>query len=144
MITEWDERFIGLAYHISNWSKDPSTKCGAIIVDKQHRVISLGFNGFPAGFADDYSLWNDRESKLGIVIHAEENAILFSKRDLGGCTIYTVPMPPCSRCASKIAQAGIIRVVAPESTSEQFHRWGNSFLLAGQIYEKLGIELELI
>ena len=118
MITDWDKRFIEQAKLIASWSKDPSTKCGCVIVDKYHRVIGQGYNGFPSGFPDDFDLWNNRETKLDLVIHAEENAILFSKRDLVGCTIYTVPMPPCSRCAGKIAQAGIRRVVAPRASKE--------------------------
>ena len=140
----WDRRFIELANLVGSWSKDPSTKCGAVIVDNQHRVISVGFNGFPSKFPDDPKLWNDRETKLNLVLHAEENAILFSKQDLSGCTIYTIPMPPCSRCASKIAQAGIIRVVAPRPNVEQARRWNDSFLLAQTIYKELDIELELI
>jgi dCMP deaminase len=43
----WDLRFLTLAKTVSTWSKDPSTKVGAVIVDKNRRVVSLGYNGFP-------------------------------------------------------------------------------------------------
>ena len=53
MLDKWDMRFLALAEHISEWSKDPSTQVGAVIThSRSKRVISLGFNGFPAGVED--------------------------------------------------------------------------------------------
>ena len=48
-------------------------------------------------------------------MHAELNAILFSRERLDGCTLYTIPMPPCDRCAAAIIQSGISKVVFPNS-----------------------------
>ena len=48
----WDARFLELAHHESRWSKDPSTKVGAVIANDQHQVLSLGYNGFPRGVED--------------------------------------------------------------------------------------------
>ena len=48
----WDTRFIDLAKLVSTWSKDPSTKVGAVITDDNNRVISLGYNGFPKNIQD--------------------------------------------------------------------------------------------
>src|SRR4030067_2638115 len=106
MNNKWDLRFINLAYHISNWSKDPSTKCGAVITHG-NRIVSLGFNGFPAGVLDHDDRLLDRELKYKMVLHAEVNALLFAGTDLSDCTLYVVPMAPCSRCAAQIIQSGI-------------------------------------
>ena len=107
-MADWHKRFLTLAEHIAGWSKDPSTKVGAVIVDQQRRIVSTGYNGFPQGVVDNPQL--PRERKLMRTLHAEANAILFAKRDLSGCTIY-VTHHPCAHCAAMIIQAGIKRVV---------------------------------
>lgn len=43
---KWHKRFYDLAVHVSAWSKDPSTKVGACVVNDDNQVLSLGFNGF--------------------------------------------------------------------------------------------------
>lgn len=140
--TWWDRFGLDLARVVAGRSKDPSTKCGAIIMDAQHRVVSTGYNEFPRGVHDDASMLQVREVKLALTIHAEEKAILFAQRDLSGCTAYVWPMPPCSGCAAKLAQAGIVRVVTIAPTSDQFDRWGKSFALADWVYRQAGIEYE--
>lgn len=59
---KWVKRFIELAYLVSSWSKDPSSKCGAVIT-KGKKIISVGFNGFPAGTIDAKNLYENREIK---------------------------------------------------------------------------------
>ena len=49
--TKWDNRFLVLAKLIGSWSKDPSTKVGAVIVDEDNKIVSLGYNGFPKKFS---------------------------------------------------------------------------------------------
>jgi dCMP deaminase len=87
---KWHNRFLDLAKFISGWSKDPSTKVGAVIVDKNKRIVSVGYNGFPKDVKDDNRLY-DRESKYLIIIHAEINAILFANKSLDDCILYTYP-----------------------------------------------------
>jgi len=50
---KWDIRFLDLAKLVSTWSKDPSTKIGAVITDRDNKIVSLGYNGFPKKVADD-------------------------------------------------------------------------------------------
>lgn len=140
-MNKWDLRFLNLAEHISQWSKDPSTKVGCCIADDKNRVVSLGYNGFPRGVDDDEALLNDREIKLQRVIHAEPNAILFAKQDLTGCTIYTYPFQPCARCTTIIIQSGIKRVVAPECSDELKERWKESIEISEQMFKEAGVEL---
>ena len=133
---KWDVRFLNLAKHVSTWSKDPSTKVGAVIVDIYKRVVSVGFNGYPRGIPDN-GLEN-REEKYAKVLHAEINAILFSQRSLEGCTIYVYPMAPCSQCASTIVQSGITRVVTVRPTDKLIERWGEKIKIAEDIIKDSG------
>lgn len=138
---KWDDRFLGLARFVASWSKDPSTQVGAVIVDRDKRVVSVGYNGFPKGVDDNPELYNDREYKYEHIVHGEVNAILFAGRDLSGHTLYTVPFMPCSRCAAMIIQTGIIRVVAPLSDNP---RWKESFERTTTLFKNAGVQLDII
>jgi len=119
-LEKWDARFITLAEHIASWSRDPSTKVGAVIVDEDKRVVSLGYNGFPKGVQDTPDRYANREVKYRMVCHAERNAILFARRDLTGCILYTTFFP-CAACAGMIIQAGIDEVVTIARSADE--RW---------------------
>ena len=112
---KWDEYFMGIAKLSALRSKDPSTQVGACIVDQNHKVVSIGYNGMPRGVDDDKIPWGHGEgldSKYLYVCHAEFNAIL-NTRDgsaLSGCTIY-VTLFPCNECAKAIVQTGIKHIV---------------------------------
>lgn len=138
---KWDKRFIDLAQHVSAWSKDPSTKVGAVIVDDNRRIVSVGYNGFPAGVNDEPERYENREIKYEMIIHGEINAILFANRDLHNCTLYTWPFMPCSRCASIVTQKGINRVVAPVNKDP---RWEKSFALSKNIFSEAQVKLDLV
>jgi len=96
----WDVFYLGLAEFMSTASKDPSTKVGAVVVDKYNAAIGLGYNGFAPGVADTEERLNNRELKYKLVVHGEINAMNFAQRDLHGCTLYTWPFMPCSVCAA--------------------------------------------
>ena len=119
---KWDRRFLKIAESISEWSKDPSTKVGAIITN-DIKIISMGYNGLPQSTPDYPEILNVREVKYQYIIHAEGNAVLSAKQDLKGCTIYTSPFLPCPRCASILVQSGISRVVSSKCKNE---RWKQS------------------
>lgn len=119
--TKWVSRFLGMAEHVSSWSKDPSTKVGAVIA-KDKRIVSLGFNGFPENTNDSMDIYEDRERKYLRVLHAEANAILFSKADLRDCQLYATHFP-CCQCAALIIQSGISEVYAPFQSKEFMDRW---------------------
>ena len=80
MASKWDLRFIDLARHISEWSKDPSTKVGCVIVGEDREIRSTGFNGFPRGIDDTSERLGDRNQKYPMICHAEENAIMHAAR----------------------------------------------------------------
>ena len=116
---KWDLRFLDLSKHISSWSKDPSTKVGAVIT-KDNKILSVGYNGLPQNVDDDINILNNREEKYKYVIHAEMNAILTCSTSIKDATIYTYPFLPCTNCASMIVQSGIKRVVSLECSNP---RW---------------------
>ena len=132
---EWDKRFLAMAELVAGWSKDPSTKVGAVIVDDRRRVVSVGYNGFPVGVSDDSRL-DIRETKYKIVVHAECNALLFAPKDLTNCTIYTHPFMPCPQCAGMIIQSGIGRVVSYESDNG---RWKEDFELSRHMFKEANV-----
>jgi len=124
---KWDLRFLEMAKLVSTFSKDPSTKCGAVIVRANNTVQSVGFNGFPAIMEDVEEHYQHRGEKLSRIIHAEVNALMFAKDSTGGSSLYTYPMPCCDRCIVQMLQAGISRFVFPKPTEEQVIRWGSAF-----------------
>ena len=137
-MTNWDHRFLTMAQLVAGWSKDPSTKVGSVITDGK-RIVSLGFNGFPAGTDDDPSIYDDRERKYRRVLHAEQNAMSFAKRDLTGCTIY-ITHPPCARCAAQIVQEGIKRVVCPPPSTDFLTRWKDDMTEALAMFNESNVD----
>jgi dCMP deaminase len=138
--SKWHSRFLNLAELVAGWSKDPSTKVGAVITDNQNRVISLGYNGFARDVEDSEERLNTRLLKYEFVIHAEQNAILFANRDLEDCNIYTYPFQPCNKCASLIVQAGIKRVFSYSASEEHLKRWDQSFKISRSIMKEGGVQ----
>ena len=139
-MNKWTQRFLQQARLVASWSKDPSTKVGAIISDG-NRVVSQGFNGYPTGL-DDHDM-NDREIKYLKTIHAEENAILFANRDLTGCTIHVTHLP-CPNCTAKIIQVGIKHVVAPRPDADYLSRWGEKVALSLSMFTEAGVKVEQV
>ena len=140
MENNWHNKHMRLARAVASYSKDPSTKVGAVIADSKNRLVSLGFNGFPRGIDDDPSRLEDRETKYKLVLHAEENALLFAQRSLDGCTIYTWPFPPCTHCALLIIQSGIKTIVAPTLRGELKERWGKQVAEAKKLFKEARVE----
>lgn len=139
---KWDRRFLELARFVSEWSKDPSTKVGAVIADPMNRVVSVGFNGLPRRVQDFPDRIVDREKKLRMIVHADMNALMFAQRSLVGCTMYTWPAIPCSQCAASIIQAGIVRVVSVGLLPEP--RWADSNESTQVMFTEAGIRLEVL
>ena len=112
----WDDYFMGVALLAAKRSKDPNTQVGACIVNKEHIILSTGYNGLPVGCSDDTYPWareaeDPMQTKYPYVVHAELNAILNSGgKSLAGATIY-VALFPCNECAKAIIQAGIKTIV---------------------------------
>ena len=111
----WDEYFMGMAVLSSLRSKDPSTQVGAVIVNEDKKVVSIGYNGMPRHIDDACLTWEKGEglnSKYLYVCHAELNAVLNARNgaSLNNCTVY-VTLFPCNECTKALIQVGIKEVV---------------------------------
>src|SRR5690625_4636871 len=131
---KWDARFCELAKFVSEWSKDPNAKVGAIIFSKRGGDISIGYNGFPMGVEDSAERLQDREMKLELVVHAEQNALIAAGSRSMGSTLYVWGKPICARCAGSIIQAGVKRVVALNPDVDATSNWHETGLVAHQIF----------
>jgi dCMP deaminase len=141
MTSKWALRFNQMAELVASWSKDPSTQVGAVIA-RQNKIISVGFNGYPHGISDSAET-DEREMKYLKTLHAEENAILFAKRDLDGCEIYVTHFP-CPNCAAKIIQTGITAVYCPEQDDEFLSRWGEKIQVSLDMFKQAGVSVNWI
>jgi dCMP deaminase len=137
---KWDRRFLALAEHVAQWSKDPSTKVGAVIADEKNRVVSIGYNGFPRGVQDSPARLKNREMKYKFVVHGDLNAIMSAQRSVANCRIYVVPFMPCSTCAGAVIQAGISEVIAPKYENP---RWIEDLKVSKTMFKEAGIKLTL-
>ena len=145
MSEKWDVRFVKLAMHIANWSKDPSTKVGCVVVGEDREIRSTGFNGFPRGIKDDEERLLDREQKYPLICHAEENAIMHAARigvSLKGSTAY-VTWPPCSRCTRSLIQSGIKEIIYP-TPGEIPERWIEDFNISNSMISEAGVIVRTI
>lgn len=144
---KWDKRFMRLAIEISSWSKDPSTKVGAVVVNDDRRILATGYNGFPRGIVDTEERLNDRDEKYPRIIHAELNCLmnaLYSGVSVRDSTIYVYGLPICSECTKSVIQSGVSRVVitypelAPDRWKEQWDQW------SAPMYKEAGVQMTFI
>lgn len=133
-----------IAREVRTWSKDPSTKVGAVIVHPATRVIqATGYNGFPRGVLDSEDRLNDRDVKLAFTCHAELNAILNAARcgvQIDGSTLYCCGLPPCIGCAKAIIQAGIRRVVVETLVAPE--RWRGECDIALNLLREASVSVQ--
>ncbi len=114
----WHSYFMSIAILSAFRSKDRKTQNGACIVDRDNRIIGIGYNGLPRGCDDDDpAYWGDEDdsdvlrSKHTYVVHAEKNAIYnCMAQDMRGACMYVTQFP-CNTCAQAIIQVGIERVI---------------------------------
>ena len=139
---DWDTRFLDLAEHISEWSKDPSKKIGAVAVGAQRQILAQGYNGFPRGIDDTTDRYDNREEKYKLVVHAEMNVIYnasYNGVSLNGSTLYVHGLPVCSDCAKGIIQVGVKNVImrkakTPDVWLESWKRTETMFKESGVYY----------
>jgi dCMP deaminase len=135
-MTNWDQRYFVLAHHVAQWSKDPSTQVGAVIVGRDRRNITIGYNGFPPGIEDSPERLLDKNTKYAMTQHAERNALDNAHFDLEGSTL-AVTMFPCNECAKSIVSRGIKRVITPPPLDRE--PWKSSAEWTRQMFNEVGI-----
>jgi dCMP deaminase len=139
-----DLDYIKEAYLIAkDFSTDPSTQNGAILVDKDGPIVALGANHFPQGVKDIPERWV-RPLKYSYVEHAERNAIYDAAKNgtaTKGLVMYC-PWFACTDCARAIIQAGITKVVGHDTPihGEGSKSWQDSIKIANTMLDEAGIE----
>ena len=144
-MNNWDLKFIELTKHIAEWSKDTNRKNGAVIVDDDNIVLSLGYNGFPRGCDDSIDSRYEKPTKYLFTEHAERNAIFHAAKkgiSLSGSRMY-MTMFPCSDCARAIIQSGITKIITPTPDVEH-ETWGPHFKASLMMLDEAGVEVILI
>jgi dCMP deaminase len=139
-MNKWSKRYLNLAKEISQWSKDPSRKIGAVAIGDKGQVLSQGYNGFPRGVNDKSGRYADREQKYKFVVHGEMNCIYnacLNGTSLDGATLYVYGLPVCSECAKGIIQVGIKKVVMQYDGDAP--QWEESFMTTSIMFKEAGI-----
>ena len=134
---------MGIAQLSSKRSKDPKTQVGACIVNRENKIVGIGYNGFPKGISDDDFPWQDQgdylQTKYPFVVHAEANAILNASQNLNDCKLF-VTLFPCNECTKLIIQSGIKELVYVSNKDE-----GKDFKIASRkMLEKAQVKLRQI
>lgn len=138
MKPKFQKLYNNIAHEVAKMSHARRLQVGAVIV-KDDRVISMGYNGMPAGWENnceykDYDLskdfdgnyfpdpknyypFEDEKGRYGLktrpeVLHAESNAVskLAKSNDSGDGADIFVTHAPCMECSKLIFQSGIRRV----------------------------------
>lgn len=146
--TEKFGKLLRIARKIADeFSKDPSTKVGCVIVDRKSlRVLSTGYNGFPSKVREDIPARWERPLKYRLVVHAERNAIDAAARygtALDG-SVAVVTHPPCAECAKSLIGAGISVVIACEPDAAMLARWVDDMKYSRLMFEEAGVEFYLL
>jgi dCMP deaminase len=140
-MNKWTQRYLNMAKEVATWSKDPSTKVGAIAVGDKGQILSQGYNGFPRGVKDTPDRYEVREEKYKYIVHGEMNAIYnacHSGASLSGATLYVTGLPVCSECAKGIIQVGIKKVVMqfPKDISQT---WRDSMVTSLKMFAEANV-----
>ena len=148
-ISKWDVRFLRLAHEVSKWSKDRSTRVGAVIVQADRTPGPYGYHGCPRHIDDELNKRHKRPIKYDWTEHAERNAIYNAARigmALGGCIMYATHLP-CVNCARAIIQVGISKVVVDEGSRSDTgfaKRWEREEKITVEMLKEAKVKLALV
>lgn len=131
------------AYKNAQWSPDPSSQNGSVLVDsKSLEIISHGWNRFPDGVKSTPERLANREEKYPRINHAERVA-LYSAARSGVATMGTTLVCPwlaCTDCAKAIIDCGVRRVVSHKQRMDiDAKNWGPSITIALEMMQEAGI-----
>ena len=143
MLTDKEADYLDVPAYLANkFSRDNSTKVGAIVIDPESfQILVTGYNGFPRK-VEERPERKERPDKYTYTEHAERNALYSAARSgirLKGATMICT-MFPCSDCARGIIQSGIAKLITPDIDNE---RWTESSMHASLMLKEAGVEIEL-
>ncbi|MBS3809310.1 MAG: cytidine/deoxycytidylate deaminase family protein [Desulfobacterales bacterium] len=141
----WDNYFMEIAGLVSCRSTCLRRAVGAIIV-KEHRILSTGYNGAPAGIRhcaevgclrETMNVESGQRHELCRGIHAEQNAIIqaaYHGVAIRGGTLYCTNLP-CAICTKMLINAGITEICYKEGYADQ---------LSNSLLDEAGITMRQI
>lgn len=152
----WDSIWLQVATQIGERSLCTRARVGAVIVDREFRVVSTGYNGPPAGFVHGgrpCSEWcgrgaaQDVRNMMGesvfncVAVHAEANALISADRSKWqGGAMYVVKHP-CWECSKLIANSGLVTlVVRPVNPTPEGHHSEQTY----DFLEACGVEVVVL
>jgi dCMP deaminase len=145
MKNHWHLRYLQLAAQVATWSKDRSTKVGAVLYNVEtHATLLTSFNGLARGMDDKKDEYHARPAKYFYAEHAERNLIYFAARHgvrTEGLGIAS-SLYPCADCARAIVQAGLTELVVVEPDWND-PRWGESFKVSRTILQAGGVTVHM-
>ncbi len=142
---KWHKRFMEVAELVKTWSKDPSTKVGAVVVGPDREIRSTGYNGLVRGVDDNKPERLERPTKYDFFEHAERNVVYNAcliGASLKGCVIYVTAMP-CPDCARAIIQSGIKMVVTRRlepDPNAPVGGWRDKLVYSEEMFREAGVE----
>lgn len=146
-IAKWNNRYLDMARLVGSWSKDPSSKIGAVAVGEYGQILSTGYNGFPRRLSDTAERLDNREVKYKYVVHAEMNIVYNASLNgvsLKGSTVYVDGLPCCSDCAKGLIQAGVDRIVVRLADIRKSDVWRESWRLSHSMFTEAGVKVEIM
>lgn len=143
---DFDKIFMELAINIARRSHCVKRHVGAVLT-KETRIISIGYNGPPAGTHNCDEEWpeqgceRDSRGSCSLALHAEQNALMYAVKNntnVEGSTIY-LTLTPCLACARMLLSAGVKRVIYLYSYAEYKGLPKDEGI---EFLEKFGVETE--
>jgi dCMP deaminase len=146
MTVDWHRRFMDLAYYVSQWSKDPTTKVGAVLVGPDRHFIT-GYNNLARGLDDNTGVRDEHPQKALWYEHAERNALY--NANLFGISVKNfhlyVPWHPCCGCARALIQCRISVIIVEDilPSPQVIKRWSDEGRL-GSWWENIKTSNEML
>ena len=113
MRKSWNDYFMDLTEMVASRSTCDRAFVGCVLVNKDHRIVSTGYNGSVAGNPHCNDVGHTmRDGHCIATIHAEMNALLYCAKEgisVKGCTAYVTHFP-CLNCTKALIQAGIVAI----------------------------------
>lgn len=138
------QKYLKMAKFMANeFSKDPSTKVGAIFLRPEtYEILATGYNGFPRKIDEtDQNRWK-RPQKYFYVEHAERNAIYNAARSGTSLlnSICIVTLFPCCDCARGIIQTGVSLVIVEKSVKAS-DKWKDQWEISKEMFKEAGVQV---
>lgn len=110
----WDEYFMEITKLVASRSTCDRAFVGCLIVNKDNRIVSSGYNGSVSGNAHCDDIGHTmRDGHCIATIHAEINALLYCAKEgisVNNCKAYVTHFP-CLNCTKALIQAGIKEII---------------------------------